>query len=174
MTLRHGPEDAAAAGERFVGELALGDAPATRLARVMERHLGALVLMVDLPEGVSAGACRLPALDTVRINRGEPLRGGISTSRTPFSISSPGTRYRRQHVADGSERSRKRVERLANSFALGLLMPAAVLDRLGPWTKDTARRLNRTANACSDGDGAGIAGHRARSTKPRRSRSSSS
>ena len=95
MTLRHGPEDAAAAGERFVGELALGDAPATRLARVMERHLGALVLMVDLPEGVSAGACRLPALDTVRINRGEPLRGGISTSRTPFSISSPGTRYRR-------------------------------------------------------------------------------
>ena len=35
------------AGERFAAEYELGDVPARRLAEVMERDLGILVLMVD-------------------------------------------------------------------------------------------------------------------------------
>src|SRR3984957_5374695 len=40
-------EDAMEAGERFVVEFGLGDVPALRLAEVMERELGILVLMVE-------------------------------------------------------------------------------------------------------------------------------
>ena len=59
------------AGERFVAEFELGEVPARRLAEVMERELGILVLMVDAFEGISGAACRLPELDVVLINRHE-------------------------------------------------------------------------------------------------------
>src|SRR5436305_9249296 len=64
-------EEAAAAGERFAAEYQLGDVPAARLAEIMERELGLLVLMVDSIKGVSGAACRLPELDAVLINRRE-------------------------------------------------------------------------------------------------------
>jgi XRE family transcriptional regulator, fatty acid utilization regulator len=64
-------EDAMEAGERFTAEFDLGDVPARRLAEVMERELGILVLMVDAFEGISGAACRLPELDVVLINRYE-------------------------------------------------------------------------------------------------------
>jgi len=90
ITSRASFEEAAAAGERFAAEFKLGDISAKRLTGIMEHELGVLVLMVDALEGVSGAACRLPALDTVLINR---LRAGAtSTSRTSFSTSSPGTR----------------------------------------------------------------------------------
>ena len=65
-------DEAAAAGERLAREFELGDVPAARLAEVMERALGILVLMVDTVDGVSGAACRLPELDVVLINRREP------------------------------------------------------------------------------------------------------
>src|SRR5437764_1344092 len=49
-------DEAAAAGERFARELRLGDVPAVRLAEVMERELGILVLMVDPIDGVSGAS----------------------------------------------------------------------------------------------------------------------
>jgi len=64
-------EDAMLAGERFVAEFGLGDTPAARLAEIMERELGILVLMVDACEGISGAACHLPELDTVLIARRE-------------------------------------------------------------------------------------------------------
>ena len=51
------------------------------------------------------------------------------------------------HVEEASEQSKNRVEQLANSFALALLMPAAVLDRFGPWDRDFVARLNAAADA---------------------------
>jgi hypothetical protein len=59
------------AGERFVAEFRLGDIPATRLAEVMEREFGILVLMVDAIDGVCGAACRLAELDVVLIDRHE-------------------------------------------------------------------------------------------------------
>ena len=46
-------EDAMRAGERFVSEFGLGDAPATRLSEAMERELAILVLMVDADRDIS-------------------------------------------------------------------------------------------------------------------------
>jgi transcriptional regulator with XRE-family HTH domain len=74
LTPRARFDEAAAAGERFAAEFCLGDVPAARLADVMERELGALILMVDTIKGVSGAACRLPALDAVLINRRETPR----------------------------------------------------------------------------------------------------
>ena len=50
LTSRSSFEEAMAAGERFAADFELGSVPAERLADVMERELGVLVLMVDALE----------------------------------------------------------------------------------------------------------------------------
>jgi Zn-dependent peptidase ImmA (M78 family)/transcriptional regulator with XRE-family HTH domain len=147
LTPRHSYEDAAAAGERFAAEFNLGKIPAARLAEVMERELGVLVLMVDAIEGVSGAACRLPALDAVLINRKEaPGRRHFDLAHELFHILTWDT-MPPEHVEEATEQSRSRVEQLANSFASALLMPSAVLDRFGPWEKNPIARLNSAAEA---------------------------
>jgi hypothetical protein len=58
------------------------------------------------------------------------------------------------HVEDAGERSKNRVEQLANNFASALLMPAPVLDHFASakvedvkWLNDTAEALQVTATA---------------------------
>jgi Zn-dependent peptidase ImmA (M78 family)/transcriptional regulator with XRE-family HTH domain len=146
ITSRHSFEEAAAAGERFAAEFRLGDIPAARLAEVMERELGVLVLNIDAFKGVSGAACRLPALDTVLINRREPAgRRHFDLAHELFHILTWDT-MPPEHVEDAAEQSRNRVEQLANSFASAVLMPVAVLDRFGPWDRDLVRRLNAAAD----------------------------
>lgn len=147
LTPRSSYEDAEAAGERFAAEFALGDVPAARLAEAMERELGVLVLMVDALDGVSGAACRLPALDTVLINRRETAgRRHFDLAHELFHVLTWDT-MPPEHVEESVEQSRSRVEQLANSFASAVLMPAAVLDRYGPWNGDPVARLNATADA---------------------------
>ncbi len=146
ITARHSFEDAAAVGERFADEFKLGDVPATRLAEMMERELGVLVLMVDAFEGVSGAACRLPALDTVLINRRELAgRRHFDLGHELFHILTWDT-MPPEHVEDASEQSKNRVEQLANNFASALLMPSSALDRFGPWDRDLVARINAAAN----------------------------
>jgi XRE family transcriptional regulator, fatty acid utilization regulator len=98
-------------------------------------------------KGVSGAACRLPALDAVLINRREPPgRRHFDLAHELFHILTWDT-MPPEHVEEASEQSKNRVERLANSFASGLLMPVSELDRLGPWDKDIVRRINAAANA---------------------------
>jgi Zn-dependent peptidase ImmA (M78 family) len=59
-----------------------------------------------------------------------------------------------EHVEDATERSKSRVEQLANNFASAVLMPTAMLDRFAPakvdnvqWLNDTAEALQVTATA---------------------------
>jgi Zn-dependent peptidase ImmA (M78 family) len=52
-----------------------------------------------------------------------------------------------EHVEEAAEFSKNRVEQLANSFASAVLMPTAVLDRLGPPTGDLIKWLNNSAEA---------------------------
>ena len=148
LTPRSSFEDAAAAGERFAAEFNLSEVPALRLAEVMERELGILVLMIDAFEGVSAAACRLPALDTVLINRHEPAaRRHFDLAHELFHILTWDT-MPPEHFEDTGEQSKNRVEQLANSFASALLMPAAVLDPFGPWISEESglrARLNRAS-----------------------------
>jgi hypothetical protein len=79
----------------------------------MERELGVPVLMVDTLEGVSGAACRLPALDTVLINRLEaPGRRQFDIAHELFHILTWDT-MPPEHVEDASEQSKNRVEQLA-------------------------------------------------------------
>jgi Zn-dependent peptidase ImmA (M78 family) len=127
-------------------EFRLSAVPAAHLAEVMERELGVLVLMIDAFKGVSGAACRLPALDTVLINRREPAgRRHFDLAHELFHILTWDT-MPPEHVEEASEQSKNRVEQLANSFASALLMPSDVLDRLSPWEGKLAPRLNAAAN----------------------------
>ena len=145
-------EEAAAAGERFAAEFKLGDVPAGRLAEVMERELGILVLMVDPIAGVSGAACRLPELDVVLINRREvPGRRHFDLAHELFHLLT-WEAMPPEHVEDNAPQygKRNRVEQLADSFASAVLMPAKVVDRFGDWTalegEDLIARLNTAAD----------------------------
>jgi Zn-dependent peptidase ImmA (M78 family)/transcriptional regulator with XRE-family HTH domain len=154
LTSKSSFEEAMAAGERFAADFELGRVTAERLADVMERRLGVLVLMVDAFEGVSGAACRLPDLDAVLINRHEVVgRRHFDLAHELFHILTWDT-MPPEHVEDATERSKIRVEQLANNFASAVLMPTAVLDRFVPakvdnvqWLNDTAEALQVTATA---------------------------
>jgi Zn-dependent peptidase ImmA (M78 family)/DNA-binding XRE family transcriptional regulator len=154
LTSKSSFEEAMAAGERFATDFELGAVPAERLAEVMERRLGVLVLMVDAIDGVSGAACRLPDLDAVLINRHEVTgRRHFDLAHELFHILTWDT-MPPDHVEDASERSKIRVEQLANNFASAVLLPTAVLDQVGPlnanlvsWLNDTAESLQVTATA---------------------------
>jgi XRE family transcriptional regulator, fatty acid utilization regulator len=140
-------EDAIDAGERFATDFDLGRLPAERLAEVMERKLGILVLMVDAIDGVSGAACRLPDLDTVLINRHEVAgRRHFDLAHELFHILTWDT-MPPEHVEEASEHSKSRVEQLANTFASAVLIPKAVLERFGPVKGESVAWLNATAGA---------------------------
>jgi XRE family transcriptional regulator, fatty acid utilization regulator len=133
-------EDVMAAGERFAAEFQLGEVPARRLAEVMERELGILVLMVDAFEGISGAACRLPDLDIVLINRREVAgRRHFDLAHELFHILTWDV-MPPEHAEEARETGGTRIEQLANSFASALLMPEAAMERHGDWaglTNDT-------------------------------------
>jgi Zn-dependent peptidase ImmA (M78 family)/DNA-binding XRE family transcriptional regulator len=147
LTSKSSFEEAMAAGERFAVDFELGPVPAARLADVMERKLGILVLMVDAIEGVSGAACRLPDLDAVLINRREVAgRRHFDLGHEVFHILTWDT-MPPEHVEESTERSRNRVEQLANSFASAALMPSAALEPFGPIGDDAVAWLNAAAEA---------------------------
>jgi Zn-dependent peptidase ImmA (M78 family) len=142
-------EDAAAAGERFAAEFDLGEAPARRLAEVMEQKFGILVLMVDAIPDVSGAACRLPEFDAVLINRHEvPGRRHYDLAHELFHLLT-WTTMPPERVEDTQSKVRGRVEQLADNFAGALLMPTTALDRLGDWvgleSNALATKLNDVA-----------------------------
>ena len=142
--------DAARAGERFADEFGLGDVPATRLVRVMERDFDILVLMVDAEPGISGAACRLPDLDSVLIARHElPGRRHFDLAHELFHIltwdTMPPGPWETVRETGG-----KRVERLANRFAAGLLMPTQALERFGRWSNLSEEHLIVRLNVVAD------------------------
>ena len=143
-------EDAMGAGERFVTEFNLGEVPATGLIEVMERELGALVLMVDAPHGVSGGACRLPELDTVIIQRREVEgRRNFVLAHELFHIltwdAMPPERSEEIWETGGN-----RVVQLANNFAASVLMPALRVERMGDWASLAEEDLIAQLNSAAD------------------------
>ena len=143
-------EDAMLAGERFVTEFGLGDAPATALVDFMERELGVLVLMVDACDGISGAACRLLELDAVLIARREVEgRRHFALAHELFHVLTWDA-MPPEHSEEVRETGGKRVEQLANSFAAAVLMPAPVLERAGCWAglvrDELIMRLNHLAD----------------------------
>lgn len=144
-------EEAAAAGERFAAEFALGEIPGTRLAEVMERELGILVLMVDTIDGISGAACHLPELDAVLINRRE-VRGrrNYDLAHELFHILT-WEAMPPERVEDNRRSGRgNRVEQLAENFASAVLMPTSVLARFGDWMVYTPRELPGRLNVAAE------------------------
>ncbi len=150
LTRRSSFEDAMGAGERFVSKFELGGAPAMRLAEVMERELGILVLMVDAYHGISGAACRLPELDAVLIARHEVVeRRHFDLAHELFHILTWDA-MPPEHSEEAMETGGNRVDQLANNFAAAVLMPAGTLSRFGSWSTFTQdeliSRLNTAAN----------------------------
>ena len=149
LTPKSSFEDAMAAGERFAVDFELGSVPAVRLPDTMERRLGILVLMVDVLDGISGAACRLPDLDAVLINRHEVAgRRNFDLAHELFHILTWDA-MPPAHVEEATEFSKNRVEQLANNFASAVLMPVAALDQFGAPKSVTAAWLNDTAEALS-------------------------
>ena len=143
-------EDAMRAGERFVAEFGLGPAPATRLADVMERELGILVLMVDADRSISGAACRLPELDAVLIARHEVAgRRHFDLAHELFHILTWDA-MPPEHFEEAMETGGSRVEQLANNFAAAVLMPAGTLARFGDWSLLAEDELIGRLNAAAD------------------------
>ncbi len=150
LTRQSSYDDAIAAGERFSAEFALGDVPARRLAEIMAEKLGILVLMVDPIEGVSGAACQLPELDVVLINRNEVAgRRHFDLAHELFHILT-WEKMPPEHIEEVTPIKKSRVEQLADNFASALLMPSAVLDRLGNWAQFTDQALTDRLNEVAD------------------------
>lgn len=123
-------EDAQAAGEAAVDAWSLGPRPAERLRSVMEDRLHVLVLHVDMPPGVSGAASRVPGLNCALINRQESAgRRHFDLAHEPFNLLTwDALPPERTTVVDQRARGKQwRVEKLAESFAAALLMPAPAL-----------------------------------------------
>ena len=143
-------EEAIRAGERFAAEFGLGDVPAVRLADVMERELGILVLMVDAHRGISGAACRLPELDSVLIARHEVAgRRHFDLAHELFHLLTWDA-MPPEHLEEARETGGNRVEQLANNFAAAVLMPADTVARFGDWARDGQDALIARLNAAAD------------------------
>ena len=143
-------EAAMLAGERFVAEFNLGDAPASGLIEVMERELGILVLMVDAQQGISGAACRLPELDTVIVQRQQVEgRRNFALAHELFHIltwdAMPPERFEEVLETGGN-----RVEQLANNFAAAVLIPTSTLEQTGSWANLVGEELIAKLNAVAD------------------------
>jgi Zn-dependent peptidase ImmA (M78 family)/DNA-binding XRE family transcriptional regulator len=136
-------EDAAAAAEYIWNEWDLGDVPAKRLEEALERHLDALVLYVDAPNGLSGAASMLPGLQTILINRNESkARRAFDLAHETFHIltwdAMPPAHI---EAPETVRRKGNRVEQLANAFAAALLMPAQLVNEW--WERHSNKELSK-------------------------------
>ena len=150
LTRRSSYEEAMQAGERFVTEFNLGEAPATRLTDTMQDRLGILVLMVNAIDGVSGASCHLPDLEAVVIARHEIAgRRHFDLAHELFHLLTWDA-MPPAHVEENRETGGGRVEQLANNFAAALLMPASSVAQVQPWQhlcdEDLVLRLNALAD----------------------------
>jgi Zn-dependent peptidase ImmA (M78 family)/DNA-binding XRE family transcriptional regulator len=146
-------EEAAASAEELVREWNLGDAPAERLPAGMYQKLGALVVFVDAPPGISGAASLVPGLSTILVNRQEPRgRRSFDLAHELFHVltwdAMPPERIEPWAVKPTKG---NRVEQLAENFAAALLMPAGTLTRL--WEERGSADLHDWLNATATGLG---------------------
>ena len=141
LTYSSSLDEAVSSGESVSTELELGDRPAHKLAHALESRLGILVLMVDALKGISGAACGLQDLNAILINRHErPARRNTDLAHEffhiltwkdmrPARVESSVPSWEEPHTH--TDRRNQKIERLADNFAAGLLMPTLALDLLG-------------------------------------------
>lgn len=137
-------EEAADEGDAVSRSLGLGDVPAANLASVLEEKLDTLILQVDTVAGISGAACQLGPLNTIIINRHEPVgRRAFDMGHELFHLLTWRDMPPEHTEEEGNlSKGQKRVEQLADNFAAGLLMPRRhILDlasKAAPPVDDTA------------------------------------
>ena len=122
-------EQAQAAAEELRREWRLGERPAKALVEAIERKLEAVVLRVEMPEGISGAATILDGLRAIFINIRETVgRQSFDLAHELFHILTWKT-MPPEHVEPVQTPKKKgaRVEHLADNFASALLMPAEVV-----------------------------------------------
>lgn len=126
LTIRSSFEEAQESAEQLVRAWDLGATPAERLPMEIHRKLGALVLYVDAPAGVSGAASLVPGLSTILVNRQEPRgRRSFDLAHELFHILTwDAMPPERVEPWDPKRSKGNRAELLANNFAASLLMPA--------------------------------------------------
>ena len=118
-------------GERVSRALKLGATPATKLREAIEADCKVMVLFVDAPPSISGAACHLPDGDFILINRTEvSFRRHFDLGHEFFHVLTWSTMppERLDPELDGKEKPR--VEKLADAFTAGLLMPYEVVSKL--------------------------------------------
>lgn len=112
-------------GERVSKAMALGDTPALKLREAVETSLKIMVLFVDAPASISGAACHLPDGDFILINRNEPsFRRHYDLGHELFHILTWEAMPPEKFDAELSEKDKPKVEKLADAFTAGLLMPS--------------------------------------------------
>lgn len=121
-------EEASIAGEQLAEELGLGEAPGVNLIQAAEEKLGAIVLHVDPEEGISGAACRLQDLNAVIINRKEPVgRRTFNLAHEIFHLLT--WEAMPPKPVDDINGAKSHVEKLADAFASGLLLPTKTVKK---------------------------------------------
>lgn len=131
-------EDALGCAESLVVELDLGTLPAEKLIHRIEHDLDIPVLFVDTDESangpsISGATCHLEDMGVILINRHESeARRFFDLAHELFhALTWDAMEPDHRESNSVEERTKgKRIEQLANSFAAGLLMPRASLDKL--------------------------------------------
>ena len=150
LSRRSSYEDAHACAEELRLQWRLGDVPADRLQEGVARELGALVLYVDAPFGISGASCRLSGLPTILVNRCESVgRRSFDLAHELFHLltwdSMPPNRVESREI---EAKKGNRVEQLAENFAAALLMPVATVNTMwdGRGDADIPEWLSATAS----------------------------
>ena len=143
ITKQSTPAAAAAQGDQLARIWALGDCPAEKLGAMIETQLHVLVLAVDAPHGISGATCRLRSGDVILLNRTEPnYRRNWTLAHELFHLLTwdemPPARIEPEIAA--AEGGKPKVEKLADAFAAGLLMPVALVRAAWAGTKGEVHR----------------------------------
>lgn len=113
---------AAGLGAQVAQSLDLGPIPAAQLQDCIEKKLGIVVMKVDAPHGISGAACHMPEIDLILINRNEAAcRQNFDLAHELFHVLTWSRLPPERH--DWINGSKTKVEKLADAFASGLLMP---------------------------------------------------
>jgi len=149
-------------GDAVARALELGNVPAVSLPGALEEKLNTLVLFVDPVPGVSGAACQLGPLNTIIINRRESVgRRSFDLGHEFFHLLTWAD-IPPPHLEAANEGSRlhQRIEKLADCFSAGLLMPRKTIfglleqfpipesdDGLAEWIKEQASILRVSGQA---------------------------
>ena len=116
---------AAHAGDQASQVLDLGELPALKLRNAVEDKLHIMVLFLDGPESISGAACHLSDGDYILINRQEAsFRRNFNLGHELFHLLTWNTMAPERIDEIRQDAQRPKVEKLADNFSSGLLLPS--------------------------------------------------